>query len=55
MVKTFWNSFLLFDYLKFTAKQFQMLLKYSSQPRYNLTKIEYYYELCRYLATINLI
>jgi len=37
MVKTFENNYcaLLFDYLKFTEKRFQMLPKFSSQPRYN--------------------
>lgn len=33
--KTFENCALLFDYLKSTEKQFQMLPKCSSQPRYN--------------------
>jgi len=55
MVKTFESCALLFDYLKFTEKQFQMLPKCSSQPRYNWTKIEYYYNLCRYSVTVNLI
>lgn len=35
MVKTFESCALLFDYLKFTEKRFQMLPKCSSQPRYN--------------------